>query len=210
MFRQITNLILFKAGWLACILLAAAGLPGLALLAALTAALLHLATVASFAKETLLLALAGVVGLTWESILQATGLVNFPGHPGDAGLAPLWMGGLWLLFATTINNGLRWSKRSFKLAALVGAVSGPLAFLSGSQLGLVSLNAPFVALAVIGLAWSVLLPTLNLAADTITDSAWFEDILEANPSRRSTPFKRFNPAAPNRAVYSLQSLNPYF
>ncbi|MBT8040013.1 MAG: DUF2878 domain-containing protein [Gammaproteobacteria bacterium] len=209
MLKQITNLILFKAGWLACILLATAGLPGFALLAALTAAMLHLAITSAFAKETLLLAVAGLAGLTWETILQATGLVSFRGHPGDAVLAPLWMGGLWLLFATTINHGLRWSKRSFRLSALVGAVSGPIVFLSGSQLGLVTLNAPLVAVTVIGLAWSVLLPALNLAADAITDSTWFENAIDSSASHNAR-INRFIPAAPNRAVYSLQSFKPYY
>lgn len=209
MIKQISNLVLFKAGWLACVVLAAAGLPGLALLAALTAAMLHLATTTAFAKETLLLALAGTAGLAWESLLQATGLVSFQGHPENAVLAPLWMGGLWLLFASTINHGLRWSKRSFKLAGLVGAVCGPMVFLSAAHIGLVSLNAPLAALAVIGAAWSMLVPALTLAADTITDSTWFESS-ELSDTSRETRFKHFYPAATNPAVYSLQSLKSYY
>ena len=72
---------------------------------------------------------------------------------------------MWVLFATTLNIGLKWVKRHWLLAAAAGAVGGPMAFFGGERLGAVILDDATVSLAVIGIGWAVLLPVLaSLAA----------------------------------------------
>jgi hypothetical protein len=170
----IRNLVLFKLGWVACVMLAAAGQPVMATLVVAAVVLAHLATVPVKSKESMLLVSAAVIGMTWESLLVRFGIVSYPGYTDAAALAPYWIVAMWVLFATTINHGLRWIKRSWIVASAAGLIGGPLAFFSGAQLGAVEFSNTLLALVSIGVGWAVLLPALALVADTIIDSAWLE------------------------------------
>jgi hypothetical protein len=170
----IRNLVLFKLGWVACVMLAAAGQPVMAMLVVAAVVLAHLATVPVKSKESMLLVSAAVIGMTWESLLVRFGIVSYPGYTDAAALAPYWIVAMWVLFATTINHGLRWIKRSWIVASAAGLIGGPLAFYSGAQLGAVEFSNTLLALVSIGVGWAVLLPALALVADTIIDSAWLE------------------------------------
>ena len=170
----IRNLVLFKLGWVACVMLAAAGQPVMAMLVVAAVVMAHLATVPVKSKESMLLVSAAVIGMAWESLLVRFGIVSYPGYTDAAALAPYWIVAMWVLFATTINHGLRWIKRSWIVASAAGLIGGPLAFFSGAQLGAVEFSNTLLALVSIGVGWAVLLPTLALVADTIIDSAWLE------------------------------------
>lgn len=186
MARDIRNLVLFKLGWVACVLLAAVGEPLLATLAVAVVVTLHLFTVPVVIKEVMLLAVAAVIGMAWESLLVYGGLVSYPGYASNAPLAPYWIVAMWVLFATTINHGLRWIKRSGLIAAIAGFVGGPLAFFGGAGAGAVEFGNTALALATIGIGWALLLPALSLVADTIIDSAWLEPregLLNEQPPR---------------------------
>ena len=80
---------------------------------------------------------AAVMGLAWESILVLSGLVSYSSGNLVPGIAPYWIVAMWVLFATTINHGLRWIKRDWRVAAIAGLVGGPLAFLGGAGMGAV-------------------------------------------------------------------------
>jgi len=67
---------------------------------------------------------------------------------------------LWMLFATTLNVSLAWLKRSALLAALFGAIGGPLAYYGGAKLGALSFLAPTPALVALALGWGLLTPLL--------------------------------------------------
>lgn len=174
----VKNLAFFKIGWVACVMFAAAGQPLLAALSVLAVAVAHLAAVKAPMKELFLLLVAAGFGLGWESFMVWTGLVTYPNYE-SAILAPFWIVAMWVLFATTINHGLRWTKRSLWVASIAGLLGGPLAFFGGMNLGAVEFSHTAAALVVIGLGWALLLPALTVVADTIIDS----QILEPEPSR---------------------------
>lgn len=73
----VLNLILFQVGWWALVLSAAQGRPliGLAIVALILA--WHLGFVRPLASEALLIGLAALMGLTFDSLLIATGWVSF-------------------------------------------------------------------------------------------------------------------------------------
>lgn len=181
--KTIQNLLLFKLGWIACILFAAAGQPLLSMLAVAAVAALHLARVAVPAKEALFLLSALAIGLAWESVVVNTGLLQYVGVPSDAWLAPAWIVAMWLLFATTINHGLSWLKRHWVLPAIFGLVGGPMAFYAGSKMGAVQFTDTFYAMALLGAGWAILLPLTCLLSDVITDS----EILEPESGRARQP-----------------------
>ncbi len=184
MISMIKNLTFFKIGWVACVLFAAAGSPELAALSVAAVAAIHLVGVPAPAKEALLLGAAALIGLAWESLLVSIGLLVYPGYENASFFAPYWIVAMWVLFATTINHGLRWTKRNPWIAALAGGLGGPMAFFGGMNLGAVTFSNTPVALLVIGAGWAVLLPLLVVIADTIIDSSWLEP--EREPAQQQS------------------------
>jgi hypothetical protein len=190
MTKNIKNLVLFKLGWVACVAFAAAGDPGLATLAVAAVVAAHLVAVPAAIKEAALLASAGAIGMAWESLLVSFGLVSYPGSASDASFAPYWIVAMWVLFATTINHGLAWTKRSWYVASIAGLIGGPLAFLGGANLGAVEFENTVAAMLAIGIGWAILLPALTLVAETIIDSTWMEtsdERIESPAPVRYTP-----------------------
>ena len=174
MIKTLQNLALFKLGWIACVVFAAAGQPIASLLSVAAVAAIHLLRVPAPRKEGLFLLAAAVIGLTWESALVMSGLLAYPGASPDAMLAPLWIVAMWVLFATTVNHGMSWIKRNALIAALAGLIGGPLAFLGGVKAGAAEFSDTTLALTALGLGWAVLLPLMALIADTIIDSPILE------------------------------------
>ncbi len=176
------NLGLFKLGWLACVMSAAAGQPGFGAIAVAAVVAIHLAGTAVPVKEALLLLAAALIGIAWESVLVAAGLVSYPATGSAGWLAPYWIVAMWVLFATTVNHGLAWVKRNWMVAAIAGLLGGPAAFFGGARLGAVEFSEPVLALAVIGAGWAILLPVLVFIADSLIDSALLEP---SNSQRRA-------------------------
>lgn len=164
----IVNLSLFKAGWLAAVFSAAANFPLAGAAAIGAAAAVHLLRSDQPRHELRLLVLAAVIGFVWESSLVSAGLVRYSTDTMLPGLAPYWIVAMWVLFATTLNVGMRWLRKSTAVASMAGAAGGPLSFLAGEKAGAVTFSHPTLALFVIGVGWAVFLPLLvNFAAREI-------------------------------------------
>lgn len=157
---MLINLSLFKAGWLAAVFAAAASLPILGTAAIGIAVAVHLWRSDAPRDELLLLALAAALGFAWESLLVYTGIVQYGANAALAATAPYWIVALWVLFATTLNVGMRWLRKNLLVASVFGALGGPLSFLAGEKAGAVSFSDTSAALVVIGLGWAVMLPLL--------------------------------------------------
>ena len=156
----LVNLLSFKVGWTASVAGAAASVPALGAAAASGVVLLHLSRTKDRRAESVLLISAALIGLAWESALVAAGLIRYETGFLIPGLAPYWIVAMWVLFATTLNVGMRWLRRNPLLTAAAGAIGGPLAFFAGERMGAVSFDDPLVSFAVIGVGWAVLLPML--------------------------------------------------
>lgn len=154
------NLLSFKAGWAASVVGAAASVPAAGAAAAGAIVVLHLRRARLVRAELMLLVSAALIGFAWESALVAAGLLRYETGVLLPGFAPYWIVAMWILFATTLNVGMRWLRRSPWVAAIAGATGGPLAFVAGERLGAVSFSEPAAALAVIGIGWALLLPLL--------------------------------------------------
>lgn len=158
--RMLVNLSLFKAGWLAAVFSAAASFPAVGTAVIAFAAIVHLARSEDRQHEIRLLMLAAVIGLLWESVLVSAGLVQYGTQSLLPGIAPYWIVAMWVLFATTLNIGMRWLRKSTVIATLVGGIGGPLSFLAGERAGAVSFSDTPTALFAIGVGWAVFLPLL--------------------------------------------------
>jgi hypothetical protein len=165
----LVNLAVFKVAWTAVVISAAAGAPVIGGIAVAIAVGIHLWSNENPDNEIRLLFVAAAIGFAWESVLVLAGLLEYSSGIWVSGLAPYWIVAMWVLFATTLNVGMRWLRRSTAIAAVAGAIGGPLAFFAGASIGAVELVSPAIALIAIGIGWAVMLPLL------VKLTVWLED-----------------------------------
>lgn len=154
------NILLFQAGWFACVLGAARGFPWQGALAALLIAGFIVLRSRVPRDELALVAAAAAAGFAFDSGLALAGWVAFEGAVPAPLLAPVWMVALWALFATTLNVSLRWLRDRPALGVLFGAVGGPLAYYAGEQLGALQFADPVPGLVAVGAGWALATPLL--------------------------------------------------
>ena len=156
----LANIVTFQAGWFACVLGAARGYTWFGPVLVLVIATVWLLAAARPFSLALVLGLSGVVGWCWDSWLSILGFIGYAPGPLPAPFAPLWILALWVLLGTTLDVSLRWLRGRWWLAALLGAVTGPLAYLGGARLGALQLLRPTEALCAQAIGLGLLLPVL--------------------------------------------------
>lgn len=156
----ILNFVLFQIGWLACVMGGANGIPWLGLIAVALIVAVHLVNAEDPVPEAILLSIATVIGVIWESLLAINSLMLYQTGLFIDGLAPYWLIALWPLFATTMNVSMRWLKNRFITSAVFGAIGGPAAFFAGHHLGAVDFPDMLQSMLVLGLGWGILMPVM--------------------------------------------------
>jgi hypothetical protein len=152
--------IVCQAGWMVCVLSAAHGVAWIGALFVLAVVVWHARQVTAPAPELKLVAAAVLIGAVWESLLVASGLLVYPNGVLIPGTAPWWLLALWALFAVQFNVVFGWLKQRLLLAAVLGALAGPLSFRAGAALGAVHFPDPTLAFAALGVGWAALMPLM--------------------------------------------------
>ena len=109
--RKLINFVAFQAGWFACVLGAANGLPWLGSLLVCLVVAAHIKTADRPRGELQLLLLCVMLGLVFDSLLVTSGWVRYPSGMLISGIAPYWILAMWALFSTTINLSMPFSSR---------------------------------------------------------------------------------------------------
>lgn len=169
--KTVLNFLLFQAGWFATVLGAANGAPWMGPVVVLGIVAVHFRAARRPMGEIRLVASAVLLGLVVDSLLLATGWIAYPNGGWLPGLAPYWIVGLWALFATTLNVSMRWLTGRTALAAVFGAVGGPLSYLAGARLGAMTFVETVPALAALALGWAIAMPLLMLLAKRFEEAA---------------------------------------
>lgn len=158
----LVNMLAFQLCWIAFVGGAGRGLwwPGFVLL--LPFALWQLASSEWPRADLALLAITGALGLGIDSLLQASGLLRFSTPVPIAALAPIWIVGLWMAFALTLNHSLSFLKRRPLTAAVIGALAGPGAYwIAARAWDAVTFAEPtWHALLALAIAWCAATPML--------------------------------------------------
>ena len=162
---QLINFVLFQAGWFAAVLGAAHLHPLLGTTCVIAVIAVHLLMSARPVQEFRFVAIVSAVGFAFETTVALQGHIAYPSGQPVAWLAPYWMVALWALLATAPNVTMRWLKQRFVLAAVLGAVCGPLSFLGGVRLGGASLIDAAPALLTMACAWAILMPAMMWLSD---------------------------------------------
>lgn len=167
----LANVGLFKIGWLSCVYGAASGFALEGCLVALVIVAISLKQAENRHAEVLTLGLITLVGLVWESFVSSQQLMIYAtqseSQHGGLVLAPIWLVVMWALFATTINQSMGWLKDKLIVAAILGAIFGPMAFIAGEKLGAVTFVNESAAMALLALGWAILMPLVCLIAKSI-------------------------------------------
>ncbi len=179
------NAVAYQLVWFATVLGAGRGLWWPGPLAALGFLALHLGVFVRDGGERrrdLVLVVAAVAcGLVIDGVLSASGAIVFaPAAPAlPTGGAPLWMLTLWGAFALTLRHSLRSVTARPLLAASLGAIGGPLAYLGAARAsGVLAFPEPRgMTLIMLAAGWCLALGLLALLASRHAG---------ASPAARST------------------------
>ena len=161
------NLLGFKVGWMSSVLGAARDMPWLGPAVLLVVLVVHLRQAERPDLELGLVVACGVLGAWFDSILAATGWVSYPSGQFAPILAPYWIVGMWMLFATTLNRSMSWLKGRLVLATVMGAIAGPMSFFAGSKLGGIVFESPLAATVALSIGWAALMPVVMTLAERL-------------------------------------------
>ena len=158
--RTLLDVAVFQAAWFACVASAARGETLWGAIAIAAAVVLHLALSDNLVADAALAALALCIGVVWDTFAIREGLVTYASPGPFPGVAPLWILLLWVLFATTLRGPLRWMHGRPWVAALFGAIGGPLSYAAAARMGACAFGNETFSLAALGAAWALITPVL--------------------------------------------------
>lgn len=154
--KSILAFVAFQLVWLAC---AYSDVTGWIWLGP-ACALLYLSWISFEAISVFTLAgILAAVGLVCDTALAQLGFVEYLDTAWPAGVAPLWLVALWAAFAGPLMTTFDWLDGKPLLAAALGGIGGPFAYVAGESIGaLTILGTKTGALAAIGLEWAIVTP----------------------------------------------------
>lgn len=158
--RKAVNFILFQAVWFAAVLGAARGLFWLGPLIMIPVLAIHLTLLDNRQGELKLLLAAGLLGFLCDSAFVSGGVFTPLQHLFPRPFSPPWMICLWINFAATLNVSLAWLRERYLLAAIFGAIGGPLAYYSGAKLGATEVLPTTTGILLLAIGWGIMTPLL--------------------------------------------------
>lgn len=163
---QVANFVLYQLGWFAIVGGAATGRLVIGSAVALLLLAVHFFLVDDRSQHFLLGVVAAVLGLLVETTVLSAGVYRFATEGAAPPLPPFWIMLMWVQFSALIPFCLSWMSERYWLAAALGLVGGPLAFLAGERLGAVTFLPPRLPhYLLLGACWAVATPALVFAAD---------------------------------------------
>lgn len=161
--KIVVNILGLKLGWWACVLGTIYGFWWIGPIVVGIHLAAHLALTADLRRETVFLVYAAVLGLILDSTLSWFSILSYREPLGVAWLSPIWMVVLWPNFASGFTRSLAFLKGRLGVAALFGAIGGPLAYWGGAKLGAITF-ADSMGLLWVSLVWAVAMPLLSAIA----------------------------------------------
>ena len=173
--RSVWSVIGLNIGWFACVLGAAGDRHWLGIVVVSSLGGIHVFVIG---KEKWLPAmLLALVSLLVGFVLD-TGLIGRGAYEPNRWLMPtpistIWLFMLWINFSFALNESLKWFQAHLFVAAILGFVFGPLAYLGASRLGAVQLSSPVPSsLVLVGIAWFIAMPLMSLVAKSLYHRPW--------------------------------------
>jgi hypothetical protein len=159
-----TNLLGYQLAWFLTVIGAGHGLAWPSVLAATAFVLWQLLAAGHRSSELRLLVAALLLGMAVDGGFAVSGWVRYatPAPAWPPGGAPVWILTLWACFAMTLNGSLRYLQGRSGIAAALGAIGGPLAYL-GAARGWQAVDfpaPPWHGLLLVACGWGISVPLL--------------------------------------------------
>lgn len=163
--NNLAILLAYQATWFAAVIGAGHGLWWPGVLAAALFALWRLAVSPHRALELRLMLTALGIGLMLENLWVGSGLLDYAAAWPSAG-SPAWILALWCAFALVVVPLLGYMHRRLWLAAVFGAIGGPLAYLGAARgWNVVQFSEPsWRGLLALAAGWALAMPLLAALA----------------------------------------------
>ena len=161
----IINALAFQVIWAVAVLLG----DGWAVLASLVYLIVHQLLLVNNVLEWALVLGVTLVGCSMDTLFGKIGVLEF-----DSGtiLLPVWLACIWLGFAMTLKHAMAWLRDKLFIAALVGAVAGPVAYYTGAQMSEVTLAQPmWLSLFSLAIWWACFMPFAMRCSRVIDERA---------------------------------------
>jgi len=173
--RSAWSVIGLNFGWFACVLGAAWDVHWIGVVIVLLLGVIHVFVVG---KERLLPAILLCLASLMVGFVLDTALIAVGAYEPNRWLMPtpittVWLLMLWVSFSLSVNESLKWLQNHLFVAAILGSVFGPLAYLAAARLGAVQLAAPVSSsLVQVGAAWVVAMPLMSLIGKSLYHRSW--------------------------------------
>ena len=120
--------------------------------------------VAISSKELKLIFYVSVLGTIIDTSLILTNLLAYKGnYMNNSLIAPIWITSMWAGFATTINHSMAWLKNKYVAGMLLGSIFGPLAYMTGQNLGVIYFVSSYeISITALAILWGLAMPTIYL------------------------------------------------
>lgn len=156
------SLIGYQVVWFAAVIGAGRGLVWPAVLGMLIYAAWQLTHSLQWLVDLKLMTTAVALGLLLDGVLLHAGWLTYATAWPASTMSPAWMLALWATFALTFTQSLKYLQNRLLLASLLGAIGGPLAYLSTARGWHAVTFAPptWHALLCLCIAWALITPLL--------------------------------------------------
>lgn len=156
--QKIILVIWFYVGWFGCVFFGKWQLGEWSLVFPGVAFILLIKDKAATKYQVIALFLSAIVGIVFDTLALRLGLISFP----DPALAfvPLWLTSMWLLFSAMIPVSHALFKSNLLLAAILGAIFGPLSYYSGEAFEVFAFSSS-KAILIFAIFWGVCFPAIH-------------------------------------------------
>ena len=158
--KNILNMMCFQLGWWVCIIGVKNNLIYLGPVFMFTYIFLHLFFMSNYKNEFMLIIFGSFIGIIVDGYFKYSHMINYLGDFNNSILPPIWIIFMWSGFCTTINHSLNWLNKSIFLSFLLGFIFGPLSYLLGQKLGVISFATNIQVISNLSLIWGLSIPFL--------------------------------------------------
>ena len=157
--RQNIGLIVwYYLGWFGCVYFGRWGISNWSLIFPMMPMVYLLKSKTISIAQFLFLVKISMVGIIFDSAAYYFQWITFPNH--QASVIPTWLVSMWLLFATIFPLSHRLFKTKLGLAAVLGAIVGPLSYYSGVAFESISFGHRNV-LFIYAIFWGIYFPIVH-------------------------------------------------
>jgi hypothetical protein len=158
----IANALMFQLCWLAFVAGAGRGNAWIGFVPLAMFAAWQLRASRARRADVELMLVAGALGFGVDTSYVQAGALHYAAAFPSPELAPVWIVGMWMAFALTLNHSLDFLKHNLLASISLGLVGAPIAYaIAAGRFGAASFDGTALfALALVGLAWGALTPLL--------------------------------------------------